>query len=69
MHVMTNVVPAAPSTAILPHVAPAIAPIGPAPFTHWLVPGNGALSCDPTAALRDTWFIDAATNRIARLRP
>jgi hypothetical protein len=36
---------------------------------NWQVPDNGALSCDPTAALRDTWFIDTAANRIARLRP
>ena len=64
-----NVVAAAPSTVGLALVSPAIAPVGPAPFTHWLVPGNGALSCDPTASLRDTWFIDTATNRIARLRP
>jgi hypothetical protein len=67
--VATNVVPASPSTVGLPLVSPAIVGVGPAPFTHWAVPGNGPLSCDPTAALRDTWFIDTTTNRVARLRP
>jgi streptogramin lyase len=65
----TNVVAAVPTNVVLGMISPPIAGIGPAPFTHWAVPGNGALSCDPSAPLRDTWYLDAATNRIARLRP
>jgi hypothetical protein len=65
----TNVVVATASTMGLAMGSPAIVPVGPAPFMNWQVPGNGPLSCDPTAALRDTWFIDIAMNRIARLRP
>jgi hypothetical protein len=65
----TNVVPATPTTVGLAMVSPAIAPVGPPPFTHWAVPGNGPLSCDPTSSLRDTWFIDTAMSRISRLRP
>jgi streptogramin lyase len=67
--VPTNVVPASPSTVVLPMIPPPIVGIGPAPFVNWQVPGNGPLSCDATAALRDTWFVDNTTNRIARLRP
>lgn len=67
----TNVVAASASTVVLPMGSPAIAAVGPAPFMNWNVPGNGPLSCDPTApaTFRDTWFIDTAMNRIARLRP
>jgi len=65
----TNVVPATPTTVGLPLVSSVIAPSVAAPFTHWAVPGNGPLSCDPTSSLRDTWFIDTAMSRISRLRP
>ena len=65
----TNMVVANPSAVVLPTASVVIPPVLVPPFTHWSVPGNGPLSCDATAALRDTWFIDAATNRIARLRP
>jgi len=65
----TNVVPAIATNVALPMISPAIAPVGPAPFTHWAVPGNGPLSCDPTSALRDAWYINLAMNRISRLRP
>jgi hypothetical protein len=65
-----NVVPAVRSVIALPMVSPAIVPSFLFPFTNWMVPGNGPLSCDPTAPLIDTWFIHTtATNRIARLRP
>jgi streptogramin lyase len=65
----TTVVPAIPSTVALPMVSPPTAASLSPSFTHWMVPGNGPLSCDPTASLRDTWFIDLTTSRIARLRP
>jgi hypothetical protein len=65
----TNVVAPGVSTVVLPTMALVPPSVPVPPFTNWSVPGNGPLSCDPTAALRDTWFIDVAANRIARFRP